>query len=92
MYFIFHVENEFNNTPFIVEADNILNAHIKFQECLEKIDAGLDEAFPCRKECDCRTTVNNIHEAPFASFSEDWLKEYIESTVEHVIECDDDED
>ena len=92
MYFILHADNEFFETPFIVESDNILNAHIKFQESLEKIDAALDRMFPCR---DSKTTIKNIHESPFAEFSEDWLKVYIE-TIEHDIameyDGDDEED
>lgn len=91
MYFIFQVENEFTETPFLVEADTMLNAHIKLQEQLEQIDEELNKAFPCRKECDCKTTVDHVHEAPFAVFSEEWLKVYVEHMVEHAMECDEEE-
>ena len=93
MYFIFHAENEFTNTPFIVESDNILNAHIKFQEFLEKIDERLNKEFPGRANCDCKTTVGNIHEAPFASFSEEWIEHYVEAALEEVaMEFEDEDD
>jgi len=89
MYFIFHAENEFTETPFIVEADTMLNAHIKFQECLEQIDAALDKSFPGR---DCKTTVKNVHEAQFAVFSKEWLDVYVEATVEHIVEHEEEEE
>ena len=90
MLFIFHTDNEFTETPFLVEADSMLNAHIKFQEQLERIDEALDKAFPGRDGSGCKTTVTNVHEAQFAVFSEEWLKNYVELMVEHVEEeCED---
>ena len=96
MYFVFHVENEFGSTPFIVESDTMLNAHIKFQECVEKINEALNKEFEGREQARCKTTVSNVHEAPFVQFSEEWLKEYVEEAIEQVREefehdCDEDD-
>lgn len=72
---------------FIQEADNVLDALMKFQEKLDELNRRVKEKFP-KDAVDEEFAITAVEKTYLTEFSEEWLNDFISNLC---IECEEEE-